>query len=614
MAKRPTLMDDFIMNLYEGDPPDLDNLETIDWESRIKQPGLSLVDTFIDFLNLFCIIVDNALFNSECSGYDFNSPVLGFPANVTCDKLRKQTGIHKQGLKCFPIKKNGKKIMEIINCYKTICGNYEFFLTCYLSEVLAVKGFLEKNFSSETTNINILRSQILYMQIFINTWIIRYFQRCQRSSLIGEYNNQCATTHDQCKKVEDIIHQFVDGALKESEAEIQLKENVKKLYLDLQEALRAWNKFQMFTEPQDKNASMDGFTLNVDRIYGAVRLHKVIKNFGNLVWKLQSLDFTAGKAVNDNIINVEALKVVDNYCQWNGALFGNVPAEKNYLTWTKVHAKVKEDLPVLPDSNDQKILCLDVEEKDLFLVRPDPVPAPKIPIKLPLEDLIKASVSKDAIPLKEIDDSSESYYSEKSDAPADEDGSGGSKALNGVVEKSKPRKIPQTESGDFSLKLERIIQSIERLVERVKAKKGKTDKLSLESIKSELDVAIKRLDNASVDILNGTEQQWTKIEQLFLMVDGLARKNLADLEKVETDAIHRAQLPKATLEKWSGDVSSFQDWKVHIRKMLKFSDETLNLATLKAHIGDGAEKKTILKRMIAVKMFQVSVAYFLQIL
>ena len=44
-------------------------------------------------------------------------------------------------------------------------------------------------------------------------------------------------------------------------------------------------------------------------------------------------------------------------------------------------------------------------------------------------------------------------------------------------------------------------------------------------------------------------------------------------------------------------MSSFQDWKVHIRKMLKFSDETLNLATLRAHIGDGAEKKTILKRI-----------------
>ena len=116
------MADDFIMELHEGEPTDLDQLAAVDWENQVKKPD-ELTDTFIDFLAIFCKIVDNMLFNSECSGYGFNSAAISFPGNVTIDKMRRQTGIHKQGLKCFPLKKNGKKILEIINCYKTFCGN-----------------------------------------------------------------------------------------------------------------------------------------------------------------------------------------------------------------------------------------------------------------------------------------------------------------------------------------------------------------------------------------------------------------------------------------------------------------------------------------------------------
>ena len=151
--------------------------------------------------------------------------------------------------------------------------------------------------------------------------------------------------------------------------------------------------------------------------------------------------------------------------------------------------------------------------------------------------------------------------------------------------------------GSWSDKLDRQISSVKRKVKGAERMIPHGNKVELERARHTLDDAFKELDNMSVKTSEGTEDHWTQAEDLFLLIEEKQEDISTKLASLENEAINRQQMPKASLEKWNGDSSNFHDWKVFIRQMLKFKDETLNLATFKAHIADGPEKQKIMERI-----------------
>ena len=594
-------MSDFNFKFHDGDPVPPDQIEIVNWQEKEMEPAINI---FLCFIGALHQIVDNALKNSEASGYGFNSNALGFQRNLKCSDLRRATGIPKQALKSFPViqnPENPSKITDIINIYKSFCSSYYDFMEYYLTEIEASQNFLKKVFSPDSFKIDKLRCQIVHIQMFLDVWISRYFLRTKRSSYIKEHHQQVEKFVAQLDVVEKTIHQFVDGKLSQSETEIQLKKAVKHLYLELDSSLQSFNTIVQFSDPADEDVG-DGFTLNVKQEVPA-KLMRIINNrFKNIIWRISDLKFVAGSSVNDAILQVEALTVLHAHCTWNGRRF-NVAVETFVPSWKQIKNEIEEDLVCGPDQTEERILNIVLEDKDLFKVRQDPVPEPVyqalIRPSFTLDDMTRSRAQEKRQETKskvqesraeeDEDDECSSNGDEDNDLDPDDNG-------HSTVE-SKTSSSKTSNFGSWSDKLDRQISSVKRKVKGAERMIPHGNKVELERARHTLDDAFKELDKMSVKTSEGTEDQWTQAEDLFLLIEEKQEYISTKLASLENEAINRQQMPKASLEKWNGDSSNFHDWKVFIRQMLKFKDETLNLATFKAHIADGPEKQKIMERI-----------------
>ena len=145
--------------------------------------------------------------------------------------------------------------------------------------------------------------------------------------------------------------------------------------------------------------------------------------------------------------------------------------------------------------------------------------------------------------------------------------------------------------------LDRKLLQVKRFLKRAADNKDHSDKGTLEKVKTELASAMNLLDKATVEEKNGTSKQWREVDKYTKKVAKAQRSNLEKLKILETDSQRRAQLPKASLESWSGDSATLQDWIAHLKQTLKFEDELLNVASLKKAISESKEKKKILRRL-----------------
>ena len=85
-------MGDFYFNFHDGDPTPPNQIDIVDWKKKNGE-NETPVNIFLSLIGTLHQIVDNALKNSEASGYGFNSPALGFQKNLKCSDLRRATGI-----------------------------------------------------------------------------------------------------------------------------------------------------------------------------------------------------------------------------------------------------------------------------------------------------------------------------------------------------------------------------------------------------------------------------------------------------------------------------------------------------------------------------------------
>ena len=72
-------MSDFNFKFHDGDPVPPDQIEIVNWQEKEMEPAINI---FLCFIGALHQIVDNALKNSEASGYGFNSNALGFQRNL----------------------------------------------------------------------------------------------------------------------------------------------------------------------------------------------------------------------------------------------------------------------------------------------------------------------------------------------------------------------------------------------------------------------------------------------------------------------------------------------------------------------------------------------------
>ena len=95
----------------------------------------------------------------------------------------------------------------------------------------------------------------------------------------------------------------------------------------------------------------------------------------------------------------------------------------------------------------------------------------------------------------------------------------------------------------------------------------------------------------------GTDTQWDMIDKLNHDVNERLKKTFHNIQKSETALAHRQQLPKAVLQTWDGQASTFQEFKGFMTNMLSYyTDENLKLSTLRKNI-EGNQKNKILKRI-----------------
>ena len=157
--------------------------------------------------------------------------------------------------------------------------------------------------------------------------------------------------------------------------------------------------------------------------------------------------------------------------------------------------------------------------------------------------------------------------------------------------------LVQLANGKMNKKIQRRLLLVQRILSRAKENESEEDKGTVEKVKTELASAMNLLDKTAVDEKDGTAAQWEEVEKSFKLVSKAQKINLRNLKNLEDDVQRRNQLPKASLDTWDGDPAKLQSWLLHLKQTLKFSDDLLNVATLKKSVAEGREKKRILRRL-----------------
>lgn len=154
----------------------------------------------------------------------------------------------------------------------------------------------------------------------------------------------------------------------------------------------------------------------------------------------------------------------------------------------------------------------------------------------------------------------------------------------------------ESEAGDDSPKLDRVIEGAQRILQKIRKSLQKNDKFSIQQTQKDIDYLFNKLDRASVE-MNGSKEQIEKIEKFFDEIGDVTEININMRVAIDKEEEKRLQLPKACLMKWDGKDENFHDFRDHMMSVLRYGNQALNLSSLKAQIEDNSEKSKILSRI-----------------
>lgn len=264
----------------------------------------------------------------------------------------------------------------------------------------------------------------------------------------------------------------------------------------------------------------------------------------------------------------------------------------------KVKIEVKENKESHTDSGSEEDQFFDSQEEFLSEKSENKKKKGKKSVTKSKVSMKKSSKSKSKQRVEASEESastSASNSDEESSTPLEESNTTEEDSNNG--DQDERPSMADLANGKYNKKLDRMILQVRRLLSRAGKIKKKTDKPSVERVKTDLNSALALLDKACAEQEDGTSEQWESVEDLGDRIAEEQESNTKKLKKLELDNQRRSQLPKASLDIWNGSPATLQNWIQNMKKTLKFDDPLLNVSSLKKCVGESKEKKAVLKRL-----------------
>ena len=326
---------------------DLGTMVLPDWRNNDNHR-----ENFRNFIASFNQVINTCLHNSLPTPYQDNAIQLGptMPGldpdvswkglDMGVSKIRKSTGLNATQIKSYPKPiKNEKKILGAI---KSLVDEYGKFLDHYCKNVEPNLSMIDK-FNNEIED---SRTQILYTQAWLKTWIHRLKISTHKLTLESNFETAYKSLKKKMKYIEEKIGHLTEGEEENNNTEQYVKECMEKVFVAIEQLTIEWGSYYNFLRGQQplKQQKHDHEVYTLGFKYSTANVAEIIEKLfkeelKSNVEQICNFSWKNGDAAKENILNEDALnKIKKIKNSFNGEYFetATTSCKQHFLDFFKM--------------------------------------------------------------------------------------------------------------------------------------------------------------------------------------------------------------------------------------------------------------------------------------